>query len=119
MTRKHFFVAAVMFATFYCAVFTVAVMLQDHVTEENLNRIEEGMTKAEVEKIFGAKGELGEFQYWSRPNLVGMVWKGHDGTACVLFENNRVATSEHIPTRGWSHGNESMSSKIRRWLHVR
>ena len=118
MKRKRWF-AVGLFVIIACTGTATVAALRNNVTQENYERIEEGMTKAEVEKIFGSKGKLGEYQYFSSPNLVRMIWKGHDGTACVVFENDMVAKSERIPIKGWSsHSDESISTKIRRWLRI-
>ena len=76
------------------------------VTKANFDRIEKGMTKAEVEQIFGEKGE------WDA-EIDRLVWQADDGTwACVWFIDGCVTQTN------WLNPNETLLEKIRRWLHL-
>ena len=101
----------------------VAVMPSEDrpgVTRTNLDRIEIGMTKAEVKDIFGEEGfELmgGYGSETVRLPIDGprkmFVWFDADvGSARVWFEENRVVEAE------WHDSNETVFTKIRRWLHL-
>jgi hypothetical protein len=75
------------------------------VTKANYDRIQEGMTKAEVEEIFGPQGRLihGRCSYWGAGDGSGMkIW----------FENDCVIDMQ------WIDSNETFLDKFRRWLHL-
>lgn len=74
------------------------VSRQDSITQDNLDRIKEGMTVAEVEAILGPPTETkdwrpfrvnvgmsdGKFTCWHR-QLSGLLWDGMSGTISVEF----------------------------------
>ena len=110
MTKKRLLLIASM-------PFTVAVTLgvlamlppSPGVTKANFDRIEIGMTRAEVEEIFGRKGvdnrERDRAVWFSGANDVvtdTVVWFKED---CVVG-------------KVWHDSNETITDKIRRWLHL-
>ena len=77
------------------------------VTKANFERIEEGMTKAEVEGIFGREGKMGGVKLW-------MFWEADDGSeAGIAFIDDCVVSKR------WHDSTETILDKIRRWLHLR
>ena len=88
------------------------------VTKANFDRIEKGMTKAQVEEIFGGKPHA-FLPVFSRTGMIlkqdGMpVWKANDGSNAfvVFFEDDCVTDKE------WQDSDETILDKIRRWLHL-
>jgi hypothetical protein len=77
--------------------------LRPGVTKANFDRIEKGMTLAEVEEIFGTKGEM-PITISGRRTVY--EWKASDGSwAILVFGNDRLLGS------GWDNSNE-----MDRWL---
>ena len=75
------------------------------VTKANFDRIEDGMSRAEVERLLGGKGEsLTRATCW---------WAADDGSSIVIFFTNDVLRSKH-----WGPSQEDIPDKIRRWLHL-
>jgi hypothetical protein len=80
------------------------------VTKANFDRIHEGMTKAEVEKIFGREGKEG-----ARSGVeTSFLWAADDGrwSTNIWFANNCV-TEKH-----WHNSDEPIFKRIRRLLHL-
>jgi hypothetical protein len=80
------------------------------VTKANFDRIKKGMTKAEVEAIFGEKGD------WPDSTAqVGqaMCWRAKDGSGAVV-----EFVDECVVIKQWADSHETILDKIRRWLHV-
>jgi len=106
MTKKRWIVLAGMVAACVCLTLAVLALLPPRpgVTPANIERIEDGMTRAEVEKILGGPGEsLGSYlaHYPTSPLIImggkkyrgASVWRHpHDGTfvAVYFFPDNRV-----------------------------
>jgi hypothetical protein len=107
------------------------------VTKANFDRIEKGMTRAEVEEIFGGKGTTWE-TFWMRSDAdihkemtkaemhemfvregkgwqrFIMRWGEDDGAqAGILIQNDCVVAKQ------WFDSNETFLDKVRRWLHLR
>jgi hypothetical protein len=77
------------------------------VTKANFDRIQDGMTRAEVEQILGGKGKMGGVKLWR-------FWEGNDGSeAGIAFIDDCVTEKR------WTIYNETILDKIRRWLHLR
>ena len=80
------------------------------VTKANFDRIENGMTKAEVEEVFGEKGQP---SYGAPQVGEAMFWTARDGSnAIVEFVDECVAIKQ------WADSKETIFDKIRRWLHL-
>ena len=84
------------------------------VTESAFNRIQEGMTRAEVEGIFGRPCD----KVWvsERRSYKTDVWyydEGRQFSVRIRFIDERVYASvnHYIPP-------DALSDKIRRWLHL-
>jgi hypothetical protein len=75
----------------------------------NYVRIQEGMTLAEVEEIFGKKAT-------SWRNDSHALWIDDEGYAGILFIDNRV--SDHYCQDYGNNCNPTLFQNIRRWLHL-
>ena len=107
MTRKRIILIAALPLAVIVTLCVLATLHRSHVTKANFDRIQEGMTKAEVEQIFGEKGE------WDA-EIDRLVWQADDGTwASVWFIDGCVTQTN------WLNPNETLLEKIRRWLHLR
>lgn len=88
------------------------------VTKANFDRIQHGMTKMEVEEIFGGKNT----GIWADPKkqqvwdvVIGgqSFWKADDGSeAYIDFVHDGVTE------KTWEPSTETLFHKIRRWLHL-
>jgi hypothetical protein len=92
----------------------VLALLPPHpgVTKANYDRIQKGMTKAEVEEIFGEKGEL-NFLDEETLTFRMLYWKERD-RSCAVIE----FTGDCVVDKGWGDSDETILEKIRRWLHL-
>ena len=107
MTKYRLLLIASLPLLIAVALGVLATLPRSHVTKANFDRIQEGMTKAEVEQIFGEKGK------WDA-ETDRLVWQADDGTwACVWFIDGCVTQTN------WLNPNETLLEKIRRWLHLR
>jgi hypothetical protein len=114
MTKKRLALLAVL--PFMIAVILgVLAMLPPRpgVTKARFNRIEKGMTQADVEEIFGqiakgrAKGSDGV-------ELEGIYyWTADDGSIAMVWIVGHV-----VNFKQWVPSNETTLDKIRRWLHL-
>jgi hypothetical protein len=100
------------------------------VTKANFDRIEKGMTRAEVERIFGGPatepniavlkdvyrnreqveaifGREGQGTEWGR------YWKADDGAIAAIWFSDDCVTDT-----AWEDSDETIPNKIRRWLHL-
>ena len=106
--RKRVILAAGTVAGFVGVALVVLAMLppQPGVTKANFDRIEVGMTRVEVDDLFGGKEPLERIDQ-------GWVWAADDGSeAYVGFAGGGVAA------KNWLDSNEPITKKIRRWLHL-
>ena len=116
MTKKRWIVLAGMLAACVCVTLAVLALLPPRpgVTPANIERIEDGMTQEEVEKILGGPGVnlLASTSFVPRGRVV--VWDHpHDGTYVrVGFDrDNRVIGKDWGPP-------ETLLRKLRRLLHL-
>jgi hypothetical protein len=72
-------------------VLLIIVAPADRITERGCEKIERGMTQAQVEAILGAPGEAVDRS--ERDRLIHWKWEGRDGSVHVLFRDG-VADSE-------------------------
>ena len=115
MTKKRLFLLASLPLTI-AVIFGVLAMLPPSpgVTKANFDRIQEGMTKAEVEDIFGRTTWKTE-PHWRRSHT-NEIWSSDDGEYAVVIVFNERGTA----VIGESFdSNEPFLDKIRRWLHLR
>ena len=119
MTKKRLLlIAAVPLAI--AVILGVLVMLttRSTVTKANFERIQEGMTRAEVEEVFGEKGEQ------ELPGIVAAyVWYADDGswTAIDFVDGCVVRKSWHDSADGFLRPARELTffQKLRLWLHLR
>ena len=78
------------------------------ITKANFDRIEDAMTAAQVEEIFGEKGQT---ERWDGAGWFS--WTAPDGSgALVIFFEDRVSQ------KWWNDSQETFLKRIRRWLHL-
>jgi hypothetical protein len=115
MTRKRrYLISAAVLAACVGIAFGVLAMLPPRpgVTKANFDRIEKGMTREDVEVLFGGKGDwrwiVGDWEVKSE-----WMWRDNDGVeATINFENDCVTKKQ------WSGSDETIPDKLRRWLHL-
>jgi hypothetical protein len=83
------------------------------VTKANFDRIEKGMTRAEVEEIFGREGQR---SFMRRPGLDGFRWDGEGKTIASIWLANDCVSEKEWHVSEWP--NETFPEKICRWLHL-
>ena len=108
MTKKSMALIAVLPITMILG--TLAVLpARPGVTKANFHRIQEGMTRAEVEETFGTRG----VKFTTLNGLEFVRWVGDDGSSVnFVFENDSVTW------KNWRTRSETMPDKIRRWLYL-
>ena len=91
----------------------VLVMLPSSpgVTKAKFDRIEIGMTKIEVEEIFGEKGIIVKVEKGEAPCL---YWNAGDGAEVWIRFSDDCVNGDMT----WS-ADETFLDKIRSWLHLR
>jgi hypothetical protein len=88
-----------------------AMLLPDPTVKANFDHVENGMTMAEVERIFGGKGIRSSN---TRKNSYSMNWKAENGScATITFRDDCVVN------KTWEEPEETFLDKIRRLLHLR
>lgn len=86
MTRKRIITVAAMLAGLVCAaIVALAMVLPSGVTRANFSRLQNGMTPAEVEEVFGESSEEWIFNGSHRAEDNPLMWVG-DGTARIMFD---------------------------------
>jgi hypothetical protein len=109
--KRHLLIASVPLVTI-AVILGVLAMLPPRpgVTTVNYDRIERGMTRAEVEEIFGREGR----PFAKDGDTVFLDWREDDGSGAVIgFSHDCVVFKR------WFDSNESYLDKIQRWLHLR
>jgi hypothetical protein len=81
------------------------------VTKANFDRIEIGMTKAEVEAIFG---ERSTFEAFVKPSSDRYSWQSDGGAQAWVYT---TAGDNAVRNKVWLESAETIPNKIRRWLH--
>ena len=117
MTKKRWIVLAGMLAACVCLTLAVLALLPPRpgVTPADIARIENGMTRTEVERILGGSGTV-YFDAVDSPGgqLTEIRWgQPHDETCVdVWFDrDNRVISKI-------SHPPDTFMQKLRRWLRL-
>jgi hypothetical protein len=113
MTKKRLLLVAVVPLVAFLLLGVLAMMPPSPgVTKANFNRIEKGMTKAEVVQIFGGRGRpfLGDDESW-------MLWEADDGSwVTIVFKDDGIADKHW---QRWYDSDKTLLDKLRRWLHLR
>jgi len=97
-----------------CIVLGTLAMLpaRPGVTKANFDRIEKGMTRAQVEEFFGQPGMV--IRHDGPGGRAAISWEADDRSgASVGFLNDYVTGAI------WNNSPETVPDKIRRWLHLR
>jgi hypothetical protein len=120
MTRKRRYLisAAVLAACVGVAIGVLAremlLIPQSSITKAKFNRIEKGMTLAEVENVFGESGRLFAFDNVNGRKTQIAWWIDVDAMTEIEFVDDRVAFSRFIVIGS----TETFPKKLRRWLHL-
>jgi hypothetical protein len=125
MTKKRWIVLAGMLAACVCLTLAVLALLPPRpgVTLANIDRIENGMTRAEIEKLLGGAGvELSDWVPLRTINaacVTVVAWDHpHDGTHVAVYfdRDNRVIGKDW---KEWGPGPpETFLQKLQRLLHL-
>jgi hypothetical protein len=78
------------------------------ITKGNFDRIQEGMTKAQVEEIFGREGFISNYSGTDH-----RIWVADDRSQAVIFFSD-----DGVTDKDWEDSNETFLDKIRRVLHL-
>ena len=119
VTKKRLFLLAILPLVAFAVTVGVLVLLPPNtrpgVTKRNFDRIEKGMTKAEVEEIFGKKADgVGLTLDREQKEKTHRIWEASDGSgADIHFVDDCVVETD------WYDSDETLLAKLRRWLHLR
>jgi hypothetical protein len=113
MTKKRLLLIASVPLAIVAVTLGVLAMLPPRpgVTKANFDRIEKGMTKAQVEEILGEKGFLVKVKKGDAPCL---YWNAGDGAEVWIRFSDDCVNGDMT----WS-ADETFLDKIRSWLHLR
>jgi hypothetical protein len=112
MTRKNrCILVAGLLAVGVCLTLAVLVLLPPRpgVTKANYDRIEEGMSLAEINAILGRPPDMvegGAEEMWHG-------WIGEDGFVHVVFAGDSTFVRKE-----WRDSPRTLSEKVRQWLHL-
>lgn len=113
MTKRRLLLIASLPLTVVVTLGVLAMLPSDDrpgVTKANYDRIKRGMTKAEVEEVFGETSDLG----MRLNSAITYEWRHTDGSCAeVTFSLGGLAARKQ-----WHDSNESFLDRIRRWLHL-
>jgi len=110
MTKKRWLLAGCLIA-FVGVVLSVLALLPPRtgVTKANFDRIEKGMTKVQIEGIFGRIGKV------VREDVAVLAWEADDESSTYIrFLDDRMIDASWIQSKS----NETFSDKLRRWLRL-
>ena len=83
------------------------------VTRDNFDKIEKGMTLADVTEIFGEKSiTVVTFGNAANPGALES-WQGPHGTIVEVYLSN-----DKVYEMRWMHSTGNVFDKINRWLHL-
>jgi hypothetical protein len=101
MTTKRGFQAAAMLTAMLCAAVGLSMLLRSKVTRAEFCRLQNGMTPAQVEEIFGVAPDPWIFSGSHRSREIPLKWSG-DGTARVMFDSDRGLVHKLWSEEGFS-----------------
>jgi hypothetical protein len=118
VTKKRLFLIAAPLAA-VAVTLGILAMLPPHpgVTRANFDRIEKGMTRAEVEEIFGGPSESKTYSTVGEITTITDVWGQIEQGKCVGLANVNFQ-DEMVVDKEWHCVPETVLAKIRRWLHL-
>jgi hypothetical protein len=103
--KRHYLIAVGLLACVCVLLVLKMLPAKPGVTKANFDRIEDGMTLAEVEDIFGLERDVAAVKERA------IAWEVGDGPwAVVQLLDGRVAGKR------WDSSNETVFGKISRWL---
>ena len=109
MRKRVILAAGTMAGLVGSALLVLAMLPRPGVTKANFDRIEDGMTRAEVQGFFRDQPH----QVRSGGDLCACTWQGDDGSiALVVFRDDRAVEMR------WGESTETILDKIRRWLRL-
>jgi len=113
MTKRRKLVVASLVSALFGLGIGVVVLLPEEasVTKTNFDRIEKGMSQADVEAIFGS-GPWCPMMWLGCCGIHVEVWKNQDGS-----EANITFNLDSVDSKSWTASSESIVGKLRRWLH--
>lgn len=112
MAKRHLICAGLLAACFALVLAVLASLpIRAGVTKAHYDGIEEGMTLAEVEEVFGKEGVV----FHGYPNITALAycWENEDRSFAILFfDDNRKV----VEKAKWGDSTENIGDKIRRWI---
>ena len=110
--QRRYLISAGVLAVCVCVVLVVLALLPPRtgVTKANFDRIQDGMSIAEVELILGGAGQ--PFHGFANQKQT-LVWLGDDGSLAFV----EVADNS-VKSKMWNPSNETFADKLRRWLRL-
>lgn len=89
------------------------------VTKNNFDRIQEGMTRAEVEAILG-KPVLRFDNAFSTGTAIfrSNHWRGDDGAEASISFLSENLMEDKVTQKTWTPSKETVFDKLCRWLHL-
>ena len=110
MTKKRLAIAVGLAAG--CLSLTLAALTMlppgPAVTKSNFDRVEKGMTRAEVEVILGIQSPRAPI-----PGVVYQDWNREDGARATI-----VFCDEIVTRKEWRDSSVTLKQKLRRWLRL-
>ena len=117
MPKRRLILLATLTLAAFAAPVWYALLAHPGVTKANFDRIQLGMTKAEVEEIFGGKGMQMPLCGFARPeppeSYDVFFWPDGGGSAALV-----TIMDDSVMSKTWLQSNEPTIEKIRRWLHL-
>ena len=112
--RKRYFISAGIMAAAICLALAILAALPPRpgVTKANSYRIEEGMRLNEVEAIFGGLPD-GVCPPHPDPERQLLIWDDSDGSHALVYFSDSAVTRVR-----WLGETETITQKLRRWLHL-
>ena len=117
MMMKRYLVVAGLLAGIVCLGALVPALLPDRpgVTKANFNRIECGMTRAEVEAILGRAANMrSEEEPFGVQNGAADIWRNPDGSGAEI----EFGDSDTVVNKDWGDSPNTIIEKLRRWFHI-
>ena len=113
-TKKRLILIAAMLLAVFAVTLSILVLLPPSpgVTKANFDRIEKGMTVAEVEEIFGRGANIVTRDVVEKNDRF-RAWSEADGSRADIYFMDSFVTDKH-----WWESNETLFDKIRRWTHL-
>jgi hypothetical protein len=120
MTKKRLLLFGGFLAACVCLPLGVVAMMPSSpgVTKANFDRIQEGMTKAQVQEIFGEEGRVSNlvFEIDRKKSRYWMDFRANDWSLAWIAVH--PDDDEIVIEKKWQDSGETFSDKIRRWLHL-